>query len=208
LGLRFNQRLAQTKSEKIKSELAALKSQINPHFIFNTLNNIYGQAISKSDNTADSIAKLSAMMRYVLTETSQEQVPLKKEIQYLENYVQLQRIRLTHKTDVVFDIKGNIDLKKIPPLLLISFIENAFKYGVSNEIESTISIKIHVWQQAISLSVRNDKLSKENGQMNSLKIGIANTKKRLDLIYSGNYSLKIAENDKYFEVNLKIPLTC
>ena len=205
MGLRFNQRLEQIKSEKIKSELATLKSQINPHFLFNILNDIYGQAIIKSDNTADSITKLSSMMRYVLSETSNKQVPLEKEINYLKSYVELQKIRLTDKTKVTFEIKGNPASKEISPLLFISFVENAFKYGISNEKETAILIRISIEQHSILLLVINEKLKRETTHIDSFHIGMENTIKRLNLIYHEKYCLDIFEDEKLYKINLKIP---
>jgi len=205
LSLRFNQRLKQIESEKIKSELSSLKAQLNPHFLFNILNDIYGQAITKSEHTADSIAKLSSMMRYVLTEAIAEKVALEKEIKYMKSYIDLQKIRLTEKTMVVFEIDGNANAKQIYPLLFISFIENAFKYGVSNETESEITIKFSIDNDSITLLVKNDKMSKGANPTDSSNIGIDNTKRRLDLIFGDNYSLDITDNETCFEVNLKIP---
>jgi len=144
------------------------------------------------------------MMRYVLTEADDDLVPLEKEIEYLKNYVELQKIRLTEKTKVVFGIDGIDNTKHIPPLLFISFIENAFKYGVSNETETTITINISIEKDYLSLLVRNDKLQKDTGQIDSNYIGIDNTKRRLDLIFRDNYSLDIIDSEELFQVNLII----
>ncbi|MEN8202769.1 MAG: histidine kinase [Bacteroidota bacterium] len=204
LGLRYRERMKQLESDRIKAELSALKSQINPHFLFNTLNSIYGQALSRSDQTADSIAKLSSMMRYVLTESDAEKVGLDSEIAYITSYVHLQRIRLTDRTDVVFEVTGNTASAQIPPLLFISFIENAFKYGISNETKSRIMIKIAREKEGLSVQVSNHKVMKVNNNSMSNNIGIHNTRRRLDLLYGERYSLDIAEDEHWFHVNLKI----
>jgi len=204
IGMQFNSRLKQIESDKVKAELASLKAQINPHFLFNILNDIYGQAITKSEQTADSIAKLAAMMRQVLTEANEDLISLEKEVNYLKSYVELQEMRLTDKTKVSFEVDGNIGSQQIPPLLFINFIENAFKYGVSNEIKSTISIILSVRADSVLLRVKNDKVFAKNNNDDSHNIGIENTKRRLDLIFGNRYSLDINDNNKSFEVNLKL----
>lgn len=206
IGIRLNARLRQAESDKIKTELASLKAQINPHFLFNILNDIYGQAIIKSEHTADSIAKLASMMRHVLTEVNKDAISLEKEVKYLKSYVELQKIRLTDKTKVEFTIDGNINSQQIPPLLFINFIENAFKHGVSNEVESSIIITISVQNNNVFLKVKNNKVFAKNKDKNSHNIGIENTKRRLELIYGQNYSLELNDNEKTFNVNLKLKL--
>lgn len=202
-GFRFYQKMKQLETERIRAELASLKLQINPHFLFNTLNGIYGLAFTKSDKTAESVSKLSSMMRYALTETNTEKVVLENEINYITNYIELQKIRLTNKTTVDFIVNGNSKSKQIPPLLFINFIENAFKYGVSNELESIIEIHIFVKDNSISLFVKNQKVNKNN-DLGSYKIGLANIKRRLELIFANDYVLDIENTAKTFQVNLTI----
>jgi sensor histidine kinase YesM len=206
IGVRLNFRLRQAQSDKIKAELASLKAQINPHFLFNILNDIYGQAITKSEHTADSIAKLASMMRHVLTEVNEDLIGLEKEVKYLKSYVELQKMRVTDKTKVRFEVDGNIGSQQIPPLLFINFVENAFKYGVSNEVESTITILLSTQTDSVSLKVKNEKVFAKNDKDDSHNIGIENTKRRLDLIFGNRYSLDINDKDKTFEVNLKLNL--
>jgi len=204
-GVRLFQKMKQIETEKLKSELISLKAQINPHFLFNTLNGIYGLALTNSNKTADSVLKLSTMMRYVLTETSAEKVQLESEIKYITDYVTFQKLRLTDKTKVKFIVEGTIQSQQIPPLLFINFIENAFKYGVSNEIESTIEIQILIEESMITLHVRSDKL-KKNYNAESYGIGIKNTKRRLDLIFENKYSLEINDTGKTYQVILTLQL--
>jgi LytS/YehU family sensor histidine kinase len=199
----YKNRNEEIESDRIKTELSALKSQINPHFLFNTLNGIYGQALTQSDQTADSIFKLSAMMRYVLTEATEEKVPLQDEINYLNSYLQLQNMRLTDKTNVNFVVTGNIESKMIAPLLFINFIENAFKYGVSNEVSSTIDISFDIKEDVVFFIVKND-IVNPNPNMESTQLGIKNTTRRLDLIYPNQYDIKINKSKTNFEVILKI----
>jgi len=202
-SFRFYQKMKQIEVEQMVSELANLKAQINPHFLFNTLNGIYGLALTKSDKTADYLSKLSSMMRYSLPETSAEKVPLENEIHYLKNYIALQKIRLTETTSVDFTVKGQIKSQQIPPLLFINFVENAFKYGVSNEVLTEIQIHLVVEENAISMYIKNDKVN-QNAVSSSHEMGLKNVKRRLDLIFGNNYKLKIENTEKTFEVNLTI----
>jgi len=204
LGFRFSEKLKQIKTDKIASELNTLKAQIEPHFLFNTLNGIYAQALTKSDYTAESISKLSSIMRYVLTETTAKKVSLENEIKYLANYISLQKIRLTNKTVVDFKVIGSTEFKQIPPLLFINFIENAFKYGVSNELKSAIKIHIIVENSMLSLYVEN-KIFRTNNQ-NSNEIGLKNTKRRLELLFEDDYNLNITNKDNKYKIELKIKL--
>ena len=203
-GFQFSQKIKQIETDKITSELNTLKAQIEPHFLFNTLNGIYAQALTKSDNTAESISKLSNIMRYVLTETSAEKVSLKNEINYLTNYISLQKIRLSDKTNVDFQVIGNPESKQIPPLLFINFIENAFKYGVSNELKSLIKIHLIIENEILSLYVENK--SFQTGNQNSIEIGLKNTRRRLDLLFNKDYNLNITIKDNTYNVALKIKL--
>jgi len=204
LLMRFNERLKAIDIQKTKTELQLLRAQVNPHFLFNVLNTIYGQAIIKSDHTADSIAKLSDLMRYSLKEANVPMVTLDKEIEYLESYISLQKLRLTDKTKVDFQIKGNMNTLQVPPMLFIPFIENAFKYGVSNEVETIIKISIEVLERQIDFLVENTKLPERVIIEESNQIGIKNVKSRLDLIYGSRYNLNIKDTDTNYCVQLKI----
>jgi sensor histidine kinase YesM len=204
LVLGYRERSKQLETDKKNAELSALRSQINPHFLFNTLNGIYGQAISRSDQTAPSISRLSSIMRYVLTETAEDKVSLDREIEYINNFIHLQKIRLTEKTTVNFDVDGDTASISIPPLLFINLIENAFKYGVSTEKESTIKIRISAKQGSVAVLIRNDKISGGKIDARLSHTGIENTRRRLDLLYGKNYSLEILEDEHQFSTNLKI----
>lgn len=202
----MNERLNAIDTEKTKADLQLLRTQINPHFLFNVLNTIYGQAIIKSEHTADSIAKLSDLMRYSLIEANGSKVNLDKEMAYLENYITLQKLRLTEKTKVDFQIKGDTKNLMIPPMLFIPFIENAFKYGVSNEVPTTIKILVEVVNKQISLLVENSKVPNKSKVAESHQIGIKNVKNRLDLIYDDQYTLNIKETATHYNVQLLISL--
>ncbi len=202
--MRLNARIKSMETEKSKAELALLRAQINPHFLFNVLNNIYGQAIIKSEHTANSIAKLSDLMRYSLNEASESRVPLEKEIAYFNNYLSLQKLRLTNKTVVYFKVIGNPNNWQVAPMLFLPFIENAFKYGVSNEVDTTIKISLKIEEKELDFRVENDILSDEVDRTASNQIGIKNVKNRLALIYGNRYTLDIKDSRKHYQVHLKI----
>lgn len=205
-AIHIHRKMKELELEKIKSELSVLKAQIDPHFLFNVLNDIYGQAISKSEHTPDSVLKLSAIMRYVTLESNEDKVSLEKEISYLHNYIDLQRVRLTNRTTVHFEVVGDTASHQIPPLLFISFVENAFKYGVSNEIETTITIKMEVDQKQLIFLVENDIPAPPNHTTESDHVGLKNTQARLDLIYKDAYALDIIRQDHRFTVQLNLQL--
>ena len=205
-SLRFFKKMKEIETERAKTELSFLKAQINPHFLFNTLNGIYAMAITKSEQTADSILKLSSIMRHVILDSNSETVSLEKELQYIRDYVELQKIRLTDKTIVDLKIEGETIGKNIEPLLLISFIENAFKYGISTEKRTNIEINIKIENKNLRLFVKNDIISKskENSE-NKSEIGLKNTIKRLNLIYQNQYSLDTQNSNNQYIVSLTIP---
>ena len=197
--------LQKTEKQRLETELTQLKLQIQPHFLFNTLNSIYALAIRKDDKTAKTVVQLSEFLRYVIRETSNHLVPLEKEIAYLENYLDLQRSRLRDSVEVDFQVVGNPGELQILPLLLFSFIENAFKHGVSPEEDSQIEIRIDITDPEIKLMVRNKKVL-TNARVPSSGIGMENTQKRLTLYYPAQHHLTIINGDKDYQVELNIKL--
>ncbi len=194
-------------NEKLQTELSFLKAQINPHFLFNTLNNIYALAAAGSDKTAPAVMKLSSIMRYVLTEASNETVPLEKEIQFTTHYIELQKMRLTDKSPVDFVVCGDPTYKKISPLLLLPLVENAFKYGISNRELSPIRILLEIKDKAMHFEVQNNKYHGSNLKpAENTGIGINNTRRRLELMYHNHYSMDIDDTDSTYTVNLNIQL--
>lgn len=189
-------------NEKLATELSFLKSQINPHFLFNTLNNIYSLALVKSEATADAVLKLSSIMRYVLSETKHDTVTLDKEIQFLKHYIELQKVRLTDKVSIELNVEGETDRKQIAPLLLIPFVENAFKYGVSTKETSKLVFEIKAETDRIFFSSTNDMMSTDKGNENNTGIGLKNTRRRLELLYPGTHQLIVTEENKQFIVKL------
>ncbi len=192
--------------EKSIAELNALKSQINPHFLFNTLNSIYYLAGKKSDITPDAILKLSDLMRFVLSETQSETISLQMEVESIRQYIDLQKLRLTPKTEVVFEVTGDTGEIRIAPLLLLPFVENAFKYGVSSHQETRISLFLSVSNGRLTFLVKNNKV-KTPLEGKSTGTGLSNLKQRLLLSYPDKHALKIQETDLVYVAELKIVLT-
>ena len=186
---------------KNQVELAYLKAQVNPHFLFNVLNSLYALAIKKSDKLVDAIPKISDMMRYNIEEAQKSFVSLDQELEYIQDYIDIQKLRLTAKTKISYIIEGDTSNKQIEPLLLIAFIENAFKYGVSTEKESEIIINIEIFENILKLYIQNDKV---RIYLNTSGTGIKNTIKRLDHTYHNRYVLDIDDEEKNYIVQLSI----
>ncbi|MCD9015755.1 sensor histidine kinase [Parachryseolinea silvisoli] len=199
-------RLKQTESEKLSAQIASLKSQINPHFLFNTLNNIYATAIDDSPKAADMVDKLSEMMRYTMKDIQQDFVLLEDEINYISNFIELQKIRLDRSVRLEYHSLETIPPLKIAPMLLIPFIENAFKHGVNSEQKSRIKVKITMNNNEIQLKVLNNKVNVQRDISERSGLGIENTKHRLNLIYPSKNLLVINDSEKEFFVSLYINL--
>ncbi|MBL0913429.1 MAG: sensor histidine kinase [Bacteroidia bacterium] len=206
LMLRINTRWKKAEDEKLQAEVSLLRAQINPHFLFNTLNGIYALAIEKSDLTPDAIVKLSGIMRYVLNEGNKDFVALDREIAYISDYIDLQKIRLGDTTQLLYSVEGDTAGRKIAPLILITFIENAFKHGVSTEEPSDIRIHIFCDAKKLRMEVRNRMVSRRKTPEDSSGLGLGNTAGRLQHLYPGKHRLLIEEKDAYFTVSLHMEL--
>ncbi len=198
---------AAIEKEKIATELSYLKQQVNPHFLFNTLNSIYSLTISTSSKAAGIILKLSSILRYMLYETENRKVKLTEEVNIIKDYIELQRLRLTDKVSVKFELKGETDHYSIPPLLLIPLIENAFKHGVDNINDSFIEIYIAVANDQLEVYVRNRIVRISPDSYQNSGIGIKNIKRRLELLYGNKYVFETHDKDGIFSVTLKLKLT-
>lgn len=211
LMLKIRERWKQTEKEKLQTELSYLKAQINPHFLFNSLNSIYALAIEKSDHAPAAIVLLSDMMRYVLDESGREWVSLDKEIHYIRSYIALQETRFGHSMHLdfqVIDQLGDSSIGKyhIAPLILIPFIENAFKHGVNAEENSDIHIRIDLKDASLHLMVINNKVMIKQATQPHSGLGIDNTKKRLQLLYPRDHKLEIHNQAHDFQVSLTLRL--
>jgi LytS/YehU family sensor histidine kinase len=197
--------LDQIKIEKVNTEINYLRAQINPHFLFNTLNNLYGLALEKSERTPEVILKLSKIMDYMLFELDGSKVPLEKDIENLENYIELERIRQGNNARIVFTKSGTVDSQMIEPLLLLPLVENAFKHGVNKMIEGAfLEIKLEVAANGVKFEVINNyRHANSEKQMHS-SIGLANLRRRLELFYANHYSLTIKDDSVNYHVTLTL----
>lgn len=190
----------------LKAEINQLKSQINPHFLFNTLNSIYSLAHHNPEKTQQAVLKLSEIMRYMIYDATAEKIPLHKDIHYLTSYIELQRLRLSDKITINYEVKGELQGITIAPMLLSTFVENAFKHGISYMHASSINIIIQVFDKTLTLLVSNPVLNGQKSEAGG--VGLQNAKRRLELMYPGNYWLYIEQDTQLFAVNLKINLSC
>lgn len=192
-----------------ETELNFLKSQINPHFLFNTLNNLYALTLKKSDLAPEIVLKLSEMMRYMLYECNEEEVPLRKEVNYLQNYLELEKLRQKKNMDIDFLVSGIIKDQKIAPLMFIPFLENSFKHGVNNQLEGGyVKILLKIKENELQFSIDNSKAEstpKPYGKKSG-GIGLVNVKRRLDLLYPNSHTLNIKDSPNNYYVDLKIKL--
>lgn len=191
------------RQERLQSELSFLRSQISPHFIFNILNSIVYLIRSKSSQAEPVTIKLSELIRYMLYESGNAQIPLEKELSYLENYVELQKIRFEEDVDIRMNIKGEITGQLIEPMLLIPFVENAFKHGVGLIADPVIDISLKYSKDDMVFKIRN-KITPDMpaDKDNSSGIGLQNVQRRLELLYPGAHKLDLTRNDEWFEVEL------
>jgi LytS/YehU family sensor histidine kinase len=194
------------KRQQIESELNYLKVQLQPHFFFNTLNNIYALTLQRSDKAAPLVAKHAEMMRHILYESSRERVTLQKEVAFLKNYVDVEAMRYSDKIDICFETQGIGENAYIEPLLLLPFIENTFKHGIREETGGGfISIIISLVESELFVEIRNSKpLINKTG---SKGIGLRNAVRRLDILYPGRYTIDIVDKDNSYEVRLSLRLT-
>ena len=197
----------ETQRQKLEAELKLLRGQINPHFLFNTLNNLYALSLDKSEKTPSMILHLSDLMRYMLYECRDNYVLIDKEIGFIKNYLELEKIRIGEKANIEIKVMGNTGLQQITPLLFIPFIENAFKHGVNKQLnDSSIRIIFDLEKQGvIKFIIENTKDNKEQSVDKKYSgIGIENVKKRLSLLYPEKYSLEITDSQNIFRVELII----
>jgi hypothetical protein len=211
----------ESENNQLTSELRFLRAQINPHFLFNTLNNLYYLAVNESPQTPEVIAKLSGMMRYMLYQSNHPTVPLKEEIGYMENYIELERMRLNEDVPIAFEVREedgdlagqlpNLDGYRIAPLILITFLENAFKHGISNggRGKSWITVQLTVNDGDLHYRVQNGKVSRaEKTVPDASGIGLTNVRRRLALVYPDKHELAIRETEDTYTVDLHLRALC
>lgn len=198
--------IQQLREQQLQLELDVLKAQVQPHFFFNTLNNIYSLALQQSVQTAPVVQRLASMMRYILYETSMKKVPLNNEIRFLQDYIELENIRHDNNKQVTFTIQGNTEDFRVPPLLLLPFVENAFKHGLDQETgNGWIDITILIENNQLNLQVCNSLpagIASGNTGM-----GLQNVRKRLELLFPGAHQLEIEKKESEFRILLNLQLS-
>ncbi len=204
--LKINNRWKEAERQKLTADLSFLKAQVNPHFFFNSLNSIYSLALMRSDKTAPAVVKLSGMMRYVIVDAAMDHVSLDKEVQYIEDYVEMQRVRLGDTMSLTYKADISTPGLQISPLILIPFVENAFKYGVNPEEESPIRLEISTSGRNLIMILENRKVVRSLGENLRGGVGIVNVRSRLKLLYPGKHDLLIKEDSDKFSVYLSITL--
>lgn len=203
-SIRDDHRMKSLEKQTSEAELAYLKHQINPHFFMNTLNNIHALIDIDKEKAQKTVLELSKIMRYVLYDASLPSVPLEKEIHFLSNYIELMKIRYTEQVDIRISLPDEIPNTQIPPLLFISFLENAFKHGISYKSESFIHLSMKIKDQELDCLIVNSYF--EEKETEDTGIGLENTRKRLRLLYDTNYTLHIENKDDQYRVLLIIPI--
>ncbi len=205
-ALRTRSKIVELESQNTASELKALRAQVNPHFLFNSLNTIYSEALKKSDKAPQLILKLSDMLRYVVDKIEHEKVSLEEELEYLSNFIALHKERLNNPEQVYFSTWGDFSEGEIAPLLLLIFVENCFKHADLTEKEAKIHIELKMEDQQLSLYCKNTIFKEREKTKETSGAGIQNAKRRLELAYKNRYSLKIDERSNFYETELKMEL--
>lgn len=191
----------------LEDELKFLKGQINPHFLFNTLNSLYAFALEKSSRVPDYILKLSQILRYMLYECNEKFVPLEKELNYLKNYVDLQKIRMENRGQIKFQTQGDVNGYSIAPFLLINFVENCFKHSMEGDLkEIFVRIKVKMEDDELYFLTENNTNEYQDGPNDKQGIGLINSRKRLEILYPKHHSLEIDEGGRVFKTELKLKL--
>lgn len=204
--LREREEKQQIQLEKVAAELAVLKLQISPHFLFNTLNNIRWLTRQKSDKAEDAVVKLSQLLRYVIYQTNNEKVALTQEISHLQHYIDLQKMRLNEKDTVSFVCEGDVEQYKIEPLLFIPFVENTFKYGLHSQHKSEIKIGIQVKDNVLLFFTENPIFENNLPKEGESGVGIKNVRRRLALHYPHRHELKLEKQEGIFRVTLLLQM--
>ena len=199
--------LAQVEKHALERQLQYLKYQVNPHFFMNTLNNIHALVDIDPERAKASIVELSKLMRYVLYEGNNRLTPLSREVQFLRNYVQLMSMRYTGNVSISLDVPEVLPDSMLPPLLLVIFVENAFKHGISYRTKSFVEISLQPHDDRLLFSCRNSRPEIKHDENMKGGVGLSNVRRRLDLLFPGNYTLDIKEQEDTYTVHLDIPLT-
>jgi sensor histidine kinase YesM len=208
-AVRQRLQIQEAESKQLQTELELLKAQINPHFLFNTLNNLFGMARNQDAATAEGISRLSHLMRYMIHDSQVEWIDLNKEIDQVRRLIELQKLRFSHDDDIHIDflVVGQTERIQIPPMILIPFVENAFKHGISLDEASFVQIVLKAQENRLEFSIKNSVHAPRTEYKESeAGLGLSNVRRRLELLYPGEHELNIQDSDKVFEVSLIIEL--
>lgn len=197
--------MRELEKKQVESNLQLLKSQLSPHFLFNAMNSLYSMSLKKSEELPKAILTISDLLRYVTYDSAENTVPIQKEIDYIENYLRIQRMRMASGSIIDFSVVNENPNCQIAPMILIPFVENAFKHGKNGNGEVSISSTLKVFEHTVNFYIKNSK-SVDNQKDKVHGIGIQNVKTRLELLYSNKYSLDIVDSENYYEVSLKLQL--
>ncbi len=203
--MKLEQEKSLLEKENVENQLAFLRNQVSPHFFMNTLNNIHALIDIDTEEAKNAVIKLSKLMRHILYDSENSQISIQKEVDFIVHYIDLMKLRFSDKVKIDLSIPEKLPDKSIPPLLFTSFVENAFKYGISYHSESFVSIMIQANADHLHIDISNSNhasLQQKSGK----GIGIANATTRLKLLYKDDYNLNISEDDKIYKVHLSIPI--
>jgi len=208
-AIRQKLQIQEAESKQLQTELDLLKAQINPHFLFNTLNNLFGMARNQDAATAEGISRLSHLMRYMIHDSQVDRIDLDKEVEQVRRLIELQKLRFTGEDDIDIDFLtvGEINTIQIPPMILLPFVENAFKHGISLDKTSFVHIVLKSQRERLEFSVKNSTHApRQKRKESEAGLGLSNVRRRLELLYPGRHELKIEERENTFEASLSIEL--
>ena len=206
-AITYQYRLQEAESKQLQTELALLKSQVNPHFFFNTLNNLYSLSLDKSRRVPEVILQLSALMRYVLDSSKEKMVALEDEYTFLENYLSLEKLRFSEETDIRIETRGTLQGRRIAPMLLVPFVENSIKHGINASTDAGyVHIELSVENDTFLFAISNSKTPVRAADDESPNTGLRNVTRRLELLYPDKYNLSIQDEERSYAVQLSISL--
>jgi sensor histidine kinase YesM len=208
-AIRQRLEIQEAQSKQLQTELNLLKAQINPHFLFNTLNNLFGMARNQDAATAEGISRLSHLMRYMIHDSQVDRIDLDKEVEQVRRLIDLQKLRFSADDDIDIDflVVGETNKIQIPPMILIPFVENAFKHGISLDKASFVHIVLKAQEERLEFSVKNSTHApRQKRKESEAGLGLSNVRRRLELLFPGRHDLKIHDSDEAFEVSLSIEL--
>lgn len=210
--VKYLRKTRELQKRNYETELAFLRSQIQPHFFFNTLNNLYALTLEKSDQAPETVVKLSELMKYVIYGSKRKFIPLCEEVNQIQNYLDLEKLRFGKRLNIDLEIEGSMDDKYVAPMVLLPFIENSFKHGVTGKIgEIPIRISLRINNKHLHFFVQNEKNTEidydsSKPLVNNYGIGIQNTRRRLELLYDNDYDLSVSESDHTYSLTLIVPV--